>query len=121
MADETREPPVPELTGWGSIPLAHRWFFAVTLLLLIVIGAGNLLSGYMQYRSFERQFNQSQVQQRAQQAAAGRVVEAKLCATFSSLGAIKPPGGSPAGNPSRAYEQQLSAKLVELGTDIGCR
>jgi hypothetical protein len=117
---EAKPPRVP-------VSRSLRWTLIGFLVLLVVVGAGNLLSGYMQNRHYEQQFTQQQdrfeqqfSQQQAQQKAQGKLVEQRLCATFTSLGAIKPPGGSTAGNPSRAYEQALSAKLTELGSDIGC-
>jgi hypothetical protein len=50
----------------------------------------------------------------------GQQVLAKLCATLDRLAALKPPSGSAASNPSRAYEQQLHATLAQLSPDIGC-
>jgi hypothetical protein len=80
------------------------------LILLVVLGAGNLLSGYLQYRHF------TQVQKQA-----GEIVEQRLCATLVSLAALKPPAGNGTDNPSRLYEQKLQAKLAELSTDIECQ
>ena len=59
----------------------------------------------------------------SQQAAAqhaGQLVERKLCTTFGSLAALRPPPGNPSANPSRAYLQAEHATLVQLGTDLGC-
>lgn len=94
----------------AGLSRGRSWALAVFAALFIVLGAGNLGSSYLQYRHFTT----TQQQQ-------GQAVEAKLCATFASLGAIPPPPGPAASNPSRAYDQALSAKLQELGTDIGCR
>jgi hypothetical protein len=58
---------------------------------------------------------------RATQQHAGVLLEEKLCTTFGTLAALKPPAGSAAANPSRAYEQSLHATLDQLGTDLGCR
>jgi hypothetical protein len=80
------------------------------LVLLVVLGAGNLLSGYLQFRSFT-----------ASQRQASQVTEQKLCATLVSLATLKPPTGSGVDNPSRLYEQKLAAKLAELSTDIECQ
>lgn len=51
----------------------------------------------------------------------GEQLEAKLCASLARQAELKPPGGPPADNPSRAYLQQQHAVLAELGPDIGCR
>ncbi len=80
------------------------------VVLTLIVGAGNLLASWDEVHA-------SQAAQKRQ----GQAVETKLCATFGKLGALKPPPGSPAHNPSRAFEQSLHATLVELGTDVGCR
>lgn len=51
----------------------------------------------------------------------GRIIEHKLCATFSKLAARKPPPGSPVTNPSRGYLQGQYATLNEIGPDLGCK
>ena len=80
------------------------------LVLLVIVGVGNLWSSYLEYRHF------TSVQKQA-----GQVVEQRLCATLVSLAALKPPAGSGTDNPSRLYEQKLAAKLAELSTDIECQ
>jgi hypothetical protein len=50
----------------------------------------------------------------------GEQLEQKLCTSLAKLAALKPPGGSPASNPSRAFEQQQHAVLAQLGPDLGC-
>jgi hypothetical protein len=82
------------------------YLFAVCIVLFIVLGLG--LFHYV---------HASQAAQRRQ----GAVVGEKLCATFGSLAALRPPAGSASANPSRAYEQQLHAELVQLGDDLGCK
>lgn len=58
--------------------------------------------------------------EQAAQHAQGAVFEKRLCITLDRLAALTPPAGSPAENPSRAFEQQLAATLAELGPDVGC-
>ena len=64
--------------------------------------------------------------ERAAQQRAGAAIEGKLCKSLEPLAALarlKPPAGNPDENPSRAYEQELSARLAplaQLGPDIGC-
>jgi hypothetical protein len=53
-------------------------------------------------------------------AARGAAIEAKLCGTFESLYADKPPAGDPATNPSRAYLQELHERLGEVPGELGC-
>src|ERR1019366_7502021 len=45
----------------------------------------------------------------------------KLCTTFGTLAALKPPPGNPAKNLSRAFEDNLHTALDQLGTDLGCK
>jgi hypothetical protein len=61
-----------------------------------------------------------QRQQQASQRAQGAALQHKLCITLGRLAALKPPAGSPAANPARAFDQQQQAVLAELGPDVGC-
>jgi hypothetical protein len=65
-------------------------------------------------------FQAGLARERAAQARQGQALGAKLCRTFATLAALRPPPGSPASNPSRAYLQGLHARLDELGRDLGC-
>jgi uncharacterized protein HemX len=87
--------------GWAYV--------AVLLLLVLVVGAGNLLATYMEVQNFKQQ---QQVQ--------GQQTQQKLCTTLGKLSALKPPAGNASANPSRVYEQQLHEVLAGLGPDIGC-
>lgn len=75
-----------------------------------------LLAGAAYWQSVAY-YNREQSAQHAQ----GAAFEAKLCATLGRLAALKPPPGSAAGNPSRAYLQQEHQVLAELGPDVGCK
>lgn len=86
-----------------------RRAFAVLALLSLVLSALALLAAVGYY-------HRSQGAQQRQ----GEQIELKLCTTLGKLAALKPPGGSPASNPSRAFEQQQHAVLAELGPDVGC-
>ena len=65
--------------------------------------------------------------EKAAQQRASAAVEGKLCKSLgplAGLAGLKPPAGNPGDNPSRAYEQRLSAKLAalaQLGPDLGCK
>jgi hypothetical protein len=62
----------------------------------------------------------AQQRQQAAQQRQGQMLEQKLCTTLGKLAVLKPPGGSPVNNPSRAYDQDLHAALDQLGPDLGC-
>ena len=85
--------------------------------LTLIVGAGNLLASWDEVHAYKASQSREEV---AQQRAAV-AVEDKLCDTFGKLAALQPPPGPAAVNPSRAFEQELHSKLVELGTDLGCR
>jgi hypothetical protein len=89
---------------------AKGWIYVgVLLLLLIVVGAGNLAATYWEVQDFK---HQQQVQ--------GQQTEHQLCTTLGKLSALKPPPGDATANPSRKYEQDLHDVLSALGPDIGC-
>jgi len=50
----------------------------------------------------------------------GAQLEHRLCTSLGRLAALKPPPGSPADSPNRAYLQQQHQVLAELGPDVGC-
>jgi hypothetical protein len=96
--------------------------------LTLIVGGGNLWSGYDQARSQARSQAQAVLAveqrelavQRAAQQRAAAALEVKLCTTFGRLAALKPPAGDPATNPSRAFDDNLHVTLDQLGTDFGC-
>lgn len=85
--------------------------------LTLVVGGGNLLATRAEVQAVKA----AQHHEDQQRAKSGAALELKLCSTFGKLGALKPPPGDPAKNPSRAYEQEQHDTLVQLGTDLGCR
>ena len=98
---------------------ARRAALGVLFLVLIMAGA-NLLSSYFEYHHFAATQQQQYRDFTAQQQQQNKALDERLCATLDRLAALKPPTGSPVGNPSRAYEQQLAKTLAELKPDIGC-
>jgi hypothetical protein len=107
-------------TAVTGISWRTRLLGAGLLFLLIVIGAGNLLSGYIQNRSFQEKFNQQQEQQRAAQEKASAAFDAQLCAIFLPIAHLKAPPGT-AVDPSRLFEQQLEAKLALIAPVLRCK
>lgn len=89
---------------------------AFLLVLMIIVGVGNLWATYAYVSSFKSQL----ASQQRVATAAGQVVEQKLCTTFGNLAALQPPKGSQGTNPSRAYEQKLHAILAGVSDDINC-
>ncbi len=86
------------------------------LILVLLVGGGNLWATYTEVNSFKQQIAAQEIQQKAANAIFGK----KLCATLDRLAALKAPPGSATANPSRAYEQELAATLSELKPDVGC-
>jgi len=91
------------------------------LLLTLITGAGNLLATYLQVQASQAAIQAGYVREQAAQRQAGILLGEKLCLTFGRLAALKPPAGSPAANPSRAYLQAQHDTLAQLGADLGCR
>lgn len=91
-------------------PVRGRYAYVALAALSVLLAAAAMLFAVHYYSA-------SQAAERRQ----GAVIEAKLCTTLGRLAALSPPPGSPAVNPSRAYEQSLHAVLAQLGPDIGCR
>jgi hypothetical protein len=114
--------PEKRLIPESKVPLGQdisrgaKWGIAGLLLLVLLVGAGNLLATFELSNSAQAKFA---VQQAAQQAS-GRILEQKLCSTLDRLSALKPPVGPASTNPSRAYEQQLAVTLSQLKPDLGC-
>jgi hypothetical protein len=123
----TEDTLVPPPGRQAMLSRREKWFAAAVLLTVVVLGAGNLASSYMQNKAFQRQFTMAQQQAAATQRKTGALIEAKLCSTLlpvEALARLTPPPGDPAKNPSRAFEQKLIvtlAPLAQLGADIGCR
>ena len=105
-----RIPRVTPLQGMG-----------VAVALSFVVGGGGLASGYVEAHSQAHAVLVAEQRVQAEQRAAGVILGDKLCSTFGTLAALKPPPGNPRTNPSRAYEQEEHAALVALGVDLGCK
>ena len=103
--------PGPGMTPGARHAVAFLFIFA------IVLAAANLFWTAHQVHVSTNAQQREQAAQRRQ----GRILGEKLCATFHGLAELKPPAGNPATNPSRAFEQELHAKLDQLGADLGCR
>lgn len=87
-----------------------RYALVVLALLPLALSALTLWGATVYY-------HREQASQRAQ----SESFERRLCTTLGRLAALKPPPGSAADNPSRAYLQQEHAVLAELGPDVGCK
>jgi hypothetical protein len=87
------------------------------LALTLIMGGGNLWASWTEVHNQARSYQHEQQQEQA----AGAALSRKLCSTFGTLAALHPPEGNPKTNPSRAYEQEEHAALVQLGTDLGCK
>ena len=75
--------------------------------LTLIMGAGNLWASWDEVHTSQQRLTHLEQQ--------------KLCTTFVTLAALKPPPGAAAKYPARSYEQSLHVTLDQLGTDFGCR
>ena len=89
--------------------------------LAVFLGGLNLLWTAHEVHASQAAIQAAQQREQALQQQAGAVIGRKLCTTLDRLAALKPPGGPPAANPARAYEDNLHATLAQLGPDIGCK
>lgn len=101
--------------------------FTAAMVLMFLASFANLAASWDEVHGYEagqarlqasqqRQASAEQAAQRRQ----GVLIEQRLCTSLNRLAALSPPPGSPADNPSRAYEQDQHAILAELGPDVGC-
>lgn len=99
-----------------SVGLALVYLFV----LAAVLGGASLLWTAHEVHASQAAIQAAQHREQVIQQQAGAVLGRKLCITFGKLAALKPPPGSAARNPSRAYLQDQHDTLVQLGTDLGC-
>jgi type II secretory pathway pseudopilin PulG len=93
------------------------FLFVLSCALAAIAYLGSVGYYHREQGAQQRQAAQQQAAQRAQ----GAQLEQKLCTSLDRLAALKPPPGSPADNPSRAYLLQQHQVLAELGPDVGCK
>jgi type II secretory pathway pseudopilin PulG len=116
-AEQRRRPLVRDISRGAKLGIA------MLLVLVLVVGAGNLWASYAQSQSTRQEFaafRQRLAAQQQAQRAASLAFEKKLCTTLGRLAALRPPAGDSASNPSRAYEQDLHDVLAQLGPDVRC-
>lgn len=99
MTEKTRE----------RIGSGVRLAIGVILVLILLVGAGNLYATY----DYVKQFKQDQ-----QNAARSQIMH--LCKDLGTMASIPPPAGPVASNPSRAYEQSEHTAWKGLYTSIKC-
>jgi hypothetical protein len=106
-------------TAGLSVPVRRALVFLFAL--SVILGGLNLTWTAHEVHASQAAIQAAQHREQVMQQQAGAVLGRKLCATLGALAALKPPAGSAAANPSRAYEQELHATLAQLGPDIGCK
>lgn len=107
--------------GADGLSTAVRRALVYLFVTSLVLSAAALFAAIRIGNSNTDAISAAQHREQAAQQHAGLLVEQKLCATFSRLAANEPPPGNPRTNPSRRYDQENHAILVQLGADIGCK
>jgi hypothetical protein len=102
--------------GTAGISAGTKRAVVALLVLVLIVGGANLWGSWDQVHSFKEQLHAQQV---AEQKAAAKEI-GELCATFGKVAELKPPPGSQAQNPSRAYLQDEHADLARVVPDLGC-
>jgi hypothetical protein len=102
--------------GTPGISQGSKRAIIALLVLVLVVGAGNLWASWDEVHSFKQQLHAQQVTE--QKTAAREIGE--LCATFGKVALLKPPAGNPKTNPSRAFDQSVHADLAEVNPDLKC-
>jgi hypothetical protein len=103
--------------GAAGLPISVGRSIVALFVLMVLLAAANFLWSAAQQRAYQ----DSLAREHAAHIKADQILVAHLCLTFGDLGALKPPPGDPAKNPSRAYDDKLHATLIQLGTDLGCK
>lgn len=86
------------------------------LVLVLLVGAGNLWASWSEVHTFKQQLQSAQA---AEQKAAMKELAA-LCTDVGTMSRIPAPPGPAASNPSRAYEQAEHRAWEGLYTGIEC-
>lgn len=100
-----------------SVRRALVYLFALS----VALGGFSLFWTAHEVHASQAAIQAAQAREDAEQRAAGAALGRKLCTTFGTLAALRPPAGNPETNPSRAYLQGQHDALVQLGTDLGCK
>jgi hypothetical protein len=100
----------------------------ILLLLMCLVGCGNLWASWDQSHAASAQAHSTEAQlnafkrklaeEQAEQARAGAALEKALCSDVGTMAAIPAPAGNPAANPSRAYEQAEHRAWAGLDHDV---
>jgi hypothetical protein len=104
----------------GAEGLSRAVGRSLVFLFVLFLGGLDLFWSAHEATSTRRAIQAEYAGEQAMQKRAGAILGEKLCVTFARLGALKPPAGANAANPSRVYLQAQHDTLVQLGTDLGC-
>ena len=118
-------------TGTAGISAGAKRAIIALLVLVLIVGGGNLWATYgltqstkaslsQQQKQYEAGQRREQAEQRAAQQKAGLLVETKLCTDLGTMARIPAPSGAAAANPSRAYEQAEHRAWQGLVNGLEC-
>jgi hypothetical protein len=98
------------------------------LVLVLLVGGGNLWATHDQVAASAAQQKQNQdrqaalaQQEQAAQRKAGLLIEEAICTDMGTMAKIPPPAGNPAANPSRSYEDAEHRAWAGLYSGLGCK
>lgn len=110
--DRAKRQPGQGKDGEQDMTRLERTVVIIGLILAVAAGGLGAVAAWQDHVNYQAQMRAAQVR--------GQQIERKLCTSFAKLAAIQPPAGNPQLNPSRAYEAQTHAVLIQIGYDIGC-
>lgn len=105
------------------VKFKQRHIYGFLLVLVFLVGGGNLWASWDQSRAVGTQLNTFKRQLHSQEVAEqkqGAKEIGELCDTFGKVALLQPPAGDPVTNPSRAFDQNLHADLAGVNPDLGC-
>jgi hypothetical protein len=104
-------------SGPSRLPARVAWSLVVLFVVAVAIGGTAVFVAAAARNAATQAVYREQVASRK----AGQLLEQALCADVGTMAAIRAPAGSPAANPSRAYEQAEHRAWAGLVVALRCK